>query len=80
MVNISFTLILLEKQACEQKRKTDKKMQEAPGQGQMIYVMIIKMYRWRVGEARELQIPKVHMLDDLSYDIESAQVDCDDVG
>ena len=55
-------------------------MQEAPGQGQMIYVMIIQMYRWRVGEARELQIPKAQRLDDLSYNIESAQVDCDDVG
>ena len=60
--------------------KDRQKMQEAPGQGQMIYVMIIQMYRWRVGEARELQIPKAQRLDDLSYNIESAQVDCDDVG
>ena len=47
MVNLSFTLILLEKQECEEKRKRQTKMQEA-FQGQMTYVMIIQMLRWRV--------------------------------
>ena len=58
MVNFSFTLILLEKQHVKKREKDRQKMQEAL-QGQMTYVMIIQMYRWRAREARELQIPKV---------------------
>ena len=47
-------------------------------QGQMTYVMIIQMHRWR-GEAWELQIPAALALRGLCKYIENAQVDCDDV-
>ena len=41
----------------------------------MAYAMIIQMYRWRVGRARKLQMPKESRTEDLCYNIENAQVE-----